>query len=217
MGPDAGTAIINGVALGFANAVPEGNIGLVAASGTGLQEVTSLIARQGGGVSQAVGVGGRDLSEAVGGIMMMESLMALQEDPDTQVLVLISKPPAPDVAEKVLDLVRASDKPTVVCFLGGDPSAVEAAGAVPATTLEEAALLAGRLAAGGQQPVGQVIAEIKRGLERRDEELKEPDMFKVLLHNDHYTTMEFVVEVLVYVFQKSGEEATQIMLNAANR
>ena len=172
MGPDAGTAIINGGALGFANAVPEGNIGLVAASGTGLQEVTSLIARQGGGVSQAVGVGGRDLSEAVGGIMMMESLMALQEDPDTQVLVLISKPPAPDVAEKVLDLVRASDKPTVVCFLGGDPSAVEAAGAVPATTLEEAALLAGRLAAGGQQPVGQVIAEIRRDLERRDEGLK---------------------------------------------
>jgi FdrA protein len=172
MGPDAGTAIINGVALGFANAVPEGNIGLVAASGTGLQEVTSLIARQGGGVSQAVGVGGRDLSEAVGGIMMMESLMALQEDPDTQVLVLISKPPAPGVAEKVLGLVRASDKPTVVCFLGGDPSAVEAAGAVPATTLEEAAFLAGRLAAGGQQPVGQVIAEIKRGLERRDEELE---------------------------------------------
>ena len=170
MGPDAGTVIINGVALGFANAVPEGSIGLVAASGTGLQEVTSLIARQGGGISQAVGVGGRDLSEAVGGIMMMESLMALQEDPNTQVLALISKPPAPGVAEKVLDLIRKSDKPTVVCFLGGDPSAVEAAGAIPATTLEEAALLAGRLAVGSQRSVEQVIAEIERELERRDEE-----------------------------------------------
>lgn len=172
MGPEAGTAIINGVALGFANAVPEGNIGLVAASGTGLQEVTSLIARHGGGVSQALGVGGRDLSEAVGGIMMMESLMALQEDPGTQVLVLISKPPAPSVAEKVLSLVRETDKPTVVCFLGGDPSAVEAAGAVPATTLEEAARLAARLAVGSQQPAEQVIAEIKRDLERRNEELE---------------------------------------------
>ncbi len=161
MGPDAGTAIINGVALGFANAVPAGPIGLVAASGTGLQEVTTLIARRGSGITQAVGVGGRDLSEAVGGIMMRMGLEALQDDPDTEVIVLVSKPPAPSVAGRVLGLVGQSDKPTVVCFLGGDAEAIEQAGGIPAATLEEAALLAVRLAR-GKKP--------KRGKLRRKQE-----------------------------------------------
>ncbi len=102
MGPDAGTAIINGVALGFANKVPRGNVGLVSAAGTGLQGVTCGLARRGAGVSQAIGVGGRDLSEAVGGAMMLQGLRALQEDPETAVIVLISKPPARAVAEKIL-------------------------------------------------------------------------------------------------------------------
>ena len=46
-----------------------------------------------------------------------------------------------------------------------------------------------------------------------DQEVDEPPMYKVMLLNDDYTTMEFVVEILVYVFQKSAEEATRIMLN----
>ena len=150
MGPDAGTAIINGVALGFANAVPRGNVGLVSAAGTGLQAVTCGIARAGAGVSQAIGTGGRDLSEAVGGMTMLAGLAALQGDPDTGVIVLISKPPAAPVAARVLAEVKRSAKPTVVCFLGADPGPIEAAGAIPATNLSQAAVaVPPRLATGG--------------------------------------------------------------------
>ena len=147
MGPDAGTAIINGVALGFANAVPRGSIGLVSAAGTGLQGVTSGIARRGAGVSQAIGTGGRDLGEAVGGRMMLQGLRMLQEDPETEVIVLISKPPAPAVAQKVLAAITKA-KPTIVCFLGADPGAIEKAGALPATTLTQAATIAASLTTG---------------------------------------------------------------------
>lgn len=149
MGPDAGTAIINGIGLGFANAVPRGPIGIVSAAGTGLQSVSSDIARRGSGVSQAIGTGGRDLSEAVGGRAMLAGLQALQADPHTAVIVLISKPPADPVAHKLLAQVRASQKPTVVCFLGADPGMIERAGAIPASTLEQAAAIAVALAQGG--------------------------------------------------------------------
>ena len=146
MGPDAGTAIINGVALGFANAVPRGSVGLVSAAGTGLQGVTCGLARAGAGVSQAIGTGGHDLSEAVGGATMLAGLAALQADPDTGVIVLISKPPAAAVAARVLAEVKRSNKPTVVCFLGADPGPIEAAGAIPATNLTQAAALAAAVA-----------------------------------------------------------------------
>ncbi len=153
MGPDAGTAIINGVALGFANAVPRGTVGIVSAAGTGLQGVSTGIARRGGaaaggvGVSQAIGTGGRDLSEAVGGMTMLQGLKMLQDDPETEVIVLISKPPAPSVAARILAAVDRK-KPTVVCFLGAEPAAIEAAGALPATTLTQAAVIAAALAQG---------------------------------------------------------------------
>lgn len=174
MGPDAGTAIINGVALGFANAVPRGRMGVVGAAGTGLQGVTSLITWEGEGISQAIGVGGRDLSEAVGGTMMMESIRALQADPQTEVLVLVSKPPHPTVAEKVLNLVGESDKPTVVVFLGGDQETIRQAGATPAATLEEAALVAVKLAR-GQDPIEAAITLAHRdeGLERLAGEIRQ--------------------------------------------
>lgn len=153
MGPDAGTAIINGVALGFANAVPRGKIGLVSAAGTGLQGVTCGIPRRGGagdsvGVSQAIGTGGRDLSEPVGGMMMLQGLRMLQQDPQTGIIVLISKPPAPSVAAKVLAALDRI-KPTVVCFLGAAPGEIEKAGGLPATTLTQAAAIAAALAKGG--------------------------------------------------------------------
>ena len=142
MGPDCGTAIIDGVPLGFANTVRRGPIGLVAASGTGLQQVTCLVDRFGSGVSQAIGVGGRDLDERVGGTMMLAGLERLAADPGTEAIVLISKPPAAPVARAVLDAVRDCRKPVVVNFLGGDPDAVRAAGAIPAATLEDAAVAA---------------------------------------------------------------------------
>src|SRR4051812_5904499 len=120
MGPDCGTALIGGAPLAFANAVPRGDIGIVSASGTGLQEVSCLIARLGAGVSHGIGVGGRDLDERVGALGMLAAIDALESDPQTRTLVLISKPPAPRVAREVLARVRRSSKGGVVCFLGAD-------------------------------------------------------------------------------------------------
>lgn len=120
MGPDCGTAIINGVPLGFANVVRSGAIGIAAASGSGLQEVTTQIHRLGGGVSQAIGTGGRDLYAAIGGITMLQALDVLAVDPATKVIAIVSKPPAPAVAQKVLARLAAIDKPAVVLFLGSE-------------------------------------------------------------------------------------------------
>lgn len=120
MGPDCGTAIINGVPLGFANVVRSGSIGIVAASGTGLQEVTTQIHRLGGGVSQAIGTGGRDVYAAIGGITMLQALDVLAADPATKVIAIVSKPPAPAVTEKVLARLAAIGKPAVVLFLGSN-------------------------------------------------------------------------------------------------
>lgn len=145
MGPDCGTAIINGTALAFANVVRRGPIGLVAASGTGLQEVTCLVDRGGSGVSQAIGIGGRDLSETVGGLMAKQGLAMLADDPDTEVIVLISKPPAQNVADALVEEVRRIEKPVVVNFLGSSRSGREN-GVTFAVTLEETATAALRLA-----------------------------------------------------------------------
>jgi succinyl-CoA synthetase alpha subunit len=157
MGPDCGTAIINGVALGFANVVPRGPVGIVSAAGTGLQEASTLLAKLGVGISQGIGTGGRDLKKQVGGLMMLEGLMALQADSETQALLLISKPPSPLVAERVLAQAQKGDKPTVVCFLGGDPAPVAAAGGIPARTLQEAAYLAAEAAGYEGPPADEMI------------------------------------------------------------
>ncbi len=143
MGPGAGTAILNGVALGFANVLPSGPVGIVSAAGTGLQEVSTLLARRGVGISQGIGTGGRDLKKEVGGIMMLVALQALQQDPATEVIVLISKPPADEVARVILEQASASSKPTVICFLGGEMgSMVMGPNVIPARTLQECSLLA---------------------------------------------------------------------------
>jgi FdrA protein len=118
MGPDCGTALIAGTPLAFANAVPRGDVGIVSASGTGLQEVSTLIARMGGGISHGIGVGGRDLDARVGALATLAALDALEHDPATSKIVLISKPPSPEVAQRVLERIRKSRKPCVVCFLG---------------------------------------------------------------------------------------------------
>ncbi|HKT57592.1 MAG TPA: acyl-CoA synthetase FdrA [Microbacterium sp.] len=120
MGPDCGTAIINGVGLAFSNAVRRGTIGIVGASGTGSQELSVRIHDFGGGVSQLIGTGGRDLSTEIGGISMIDGIKALDADPATSVIVVVSKPPAEDVAEKVLAVAGAASKPVVVTFLGSE-------------------------------------------------------------------------------------------------
>ena len=152
MGPDCGTAIINGVPLAFANVVKRGPIGVVGASGTGTQEVTSLIDQLGSGCSQVIGTGGRDLKSEIGGLMMLQSIDALIEDPETKVIVLISKPPAPEVAEKILQKVKLTSKPVVVDFIGGDQEMIKKAGAYACLTLEDTARKAVALAK-GETPV----------------------------------------------------------------
>ena len=118
MGPDCGTAIINGTPLAFANKVPVGDIGVIGASGTGTQEITCLIGQGGGGISQAIGVGGRDLKGEIGGITTLMALDALDRDPNTRHIVIISKPPTKVVANKVVERIRASKKSFTVCFIG---------------------------------------------------------------------------------------------------
>ncbi|MFE2088542.1 acyl-CoA synthetase FdrA [Streptomyces sp. NPDC057582] len=145
MGPDCGTAIINNVALCFGNAVRPGSVGVVAASGTGAQEVSVRIHALGAGVSQLIGTGGRDLSEQVGGIMMIDGIRAFAADPATSVIVLVSKPPAPSVEKKVLAEIATAGKPVVVYFVGGSEEAVVAAGGHFASGSQDAALQAVRL------------------------------------------------------------------------
>jgi len=148
MGPDCGTAIIGGLPLGFANVVRRGEIGVVAASGTGLQQVTCLIDLMGAGISQAIGTGGHDLSRDVGGISFLQGLQALAGDDSTRVIVLISKPPAPEVAAAVLAAARDAGKPVVVNFLGADPQSIAGPRLTPVKTLEDAALAAVALSRG---------------------------------------------------------------------
>ena len=148
MGPDCGTAIINGVPLAFANVVKRGPIGAVGASGTGLQQVTVLVDRLGLGISQAIGTGGRDLHSKIGGISMSKGLRDLAADPATQVIVLISKPPAAEVAERILSAARKAGKPVVVNFLGADPSKISGGNLHGARTLEDAARAAVAIARG---------------------------------------------------------------------
>jgi FdrA protein len=118
MGPDCGTALLAGIPLGFANEVARGSIGAVAASGTGLQEFSVLVAGGGGGLSHGIGVGGRDLSDDIGGITTLMAIDALEEDPETNRIVLISKPPGPATARTVLARLAQCRKPVTVCFLG---------------------------------------------------------------------------------------------------
>ncbi|MFK7890117.1 MAG: acyl-CoA synthetase FdrA [Granulosicoccus sp.] len=141
MGPDCGTCIINGVPLAFANKLPGGNIGIVGASGTGIQEISCLLAHQGLGVSHAIGVGGRDMSAGVGGLSTLMALDALHSDSATKHIVVICKPPAREVAERVLQRIADSKKTHTLCFIGGEQPDLPA-NVQWADTLHEAARLA---------------------------------------------------------------------------
>ena len=138
LGPDCGTAIIGGTPLAFANRVPRGDIGLIGASGTGLQEVSCLLAVAGRGISQAIGVGSRDLGREVGALSTLAAIDLLDADPATARIVLISKPPHPEVVATVLARVGESRKRFTLCFLGADAMALPR-NASTAATLSAAA------------------------------------------------------------------------------
>ena len=137
MGPDCGTAYLNGTGIGFYNVVPRGRIGIVAASGTGLQAVASRLATQGEGVSHGIGVGGRDLSAEVGGAMSLFALESLAGDPTTEAIILISKPPHPTVLPRLEAAMARTGKPVVACVLGANPPPGSAA--LWVETLDDAA------------------------------------------------------------------------------
>ncbi|MDR2390471.1 MAG: hypothetical protein LBE84_02165 [Planctomycetota bacterium] len=154
MGPDCGTAIIDGTPLAFANRVRKGPIGAVGASGTGLQEVTCLLDRMGVGVGQAYGTGGRDLKDAIGGIATLAALDRLGGDPAVEALVILGKPPGMATRKKLLAKIREIDKPAFVHYLGAEDYAdEEKAGMATARDLEELAVkAAGQVRPGARLP-----------------------------------------------------------------
>jgi FdrA protein len=147
LGPDCGTAIVGGTGLGFANRVRRGEVGVVAASGTGLQAFCAHLDALGGGISQALGTGGRDLQAAVGGLTAQQALATLAADAATRVLVLLSKPPAPAVVARLLALARRSGKPLVAWLLGLPAPARRVGDVWFAASPADAAELATRLCA----------------------------------------------------------------------
>ena len=145
MGPDCGTAIIDGVPLAFANQVSRGPVGIVGASGTGLQEVICLLDRLGVGISQAYGTGGRDLKDDVGGLTAVAALRRLERDPTTRIIVLLGKPPGKKTRAMLVELLPRLGKPVFVHYLGAsDHAQEEAAGLHSAKDLTDLAVLAAR-------------------------------------------------------------------------
>jgi len=163
MGPDCGTAIVAGIGLGFANVVRRGPVGVVASSGTGLQEFTCLVHRAGSGISHALGTGSRDLSDAIGGISTLAAVRALELDQGTRAIVVLSKPPGARTLPSLMAALAGCSKPTVVCLLG------LAADALPrgprplvARTLDEAATMALRAIGASDLPEVQSVVDVRR-------------------------------------------------------
>ncbi|HKA51852.1 MAG TPA: protein FdrA [Candidatus Dormibacteraeota bacterium] len=162
MGPGAGTAMLGGTGVGFANVVTRGRVGIVAAAGTGAQEVMCLLDRWGAGISHVIGVGGRDVSIEVGGRMASLALSALNDDEGTDALLLVSKPPAPEVARSLLREGRR-DKPLVAALLGladspGDPPELPLRGVGVCRSLEGAALSTVRILGLPRPRLGEGLA-----------------------------------------------------------
>lgn len=145
MGPDCGTAAFAGVPLAFGNVCAPGSIGVVGASGTGTQEIMTQVDRLGAGVSHAIGLGGRDLSAAVGGRTALTALRALDADPGTDVIVLVSKPPAPEVRARVEEVAQRLSTPVVTIFIGSRGAGHDG-NITAASTLADAAARAVELA-----------------------------------------------------------------------
>lgn len=171
MGPDCGTSILHEVPIAFANVVEKGNIGIVGASGTGIQEISTIISRQGGGISEAIGTGGRDLSADVGAITAIRGLEVLDRDPETDVIVFVSKPPAPEVRDHVVEVFKTLSKPVVAVFMGEKPRE-DHDNVHFAWTLEETALSAFELARNNESDLKRIVNETE-GIEKIKENRKQ--------------------------------------------
>lgn len=169
MGPDCGTGIIQTTPVAFTNYVNPGSIGIIGASGTGIQEVTTIIDRLGEGVTNAIGIGGRDLNAKIGGITMMDMIDAMEEDDTVKVLVIISKPPAKEVRDKISARLSNFSKPVVTLFVGEKPAYHEE-NFYHAYTLDEAARLAVGLVRG--EKIADAVADVDESLFYKAEENK---------------------------------------------
>lgn len=167
MGPDCGTSLIGGVGIGFANAVRRGAIGAIAAAGTGLQEFTCMVHNAGYGISHGIGTGGRDLSDAVGGLTTLAAFDALENDPSTSVIVILSKPPGVKTLSKLVDRIKTCKKPVICCFLG-IPNKIEGEGIVfkRAAIIDDAVRLA----------ITEIDSEFSNPLRSIDEKKKSTDL-----------------------------------------
>ncbi len=145
MGPDCGTAIIGGVGLGFTNRVARGPVGIVAASGTGTQELCALLDRSSIGISHAIGVGSRDMTSTVGGRMTLQALDRLADDPGTHLVTVVSKPPDKQVASQLIEHAGRIGKPVVLALMGGDPELESTDRVMVTSSLEEATSIVGQV------------------------------------------------------------------------
>ena len=157
MGPDCGTGIIQGVPIAFTNKVSKGSIGIIGASGTGIQELTTIIDRLGEGVTNAIGIGGRDLNAKIGGITMMDMIDAMEDDDTVKVLVIVSKPPAKEVRDRISARLSSFSKPVVTLFVGEKPEYHEE-NFYHCYTLDEAARKAVSLVRGTEIP--EAVADV---------------------------------------------------------
>lgn len=172
MGPDCGVGLIEGVALGAGSIVRPGPVGIVGASGSGAQEVSCIVERQGLGVTSIIGTGGHDLLPEIGGITMHAGMRRLDDDPDTKVIVLVSKLANLDVMAKILSAADRLSKPVVAIFLGADASLFEGHSVYPAYSLEEAALKAVELCTGNKPDAGYTDEQIAKLVSERVSALK---------------------------------------------
>lgn len=167
MGPDCGTGIIQGVPIAFTNHVRTGRIGVIGASGTGIQEITTIIDHLGEGVSNAIGTGGRDLSSDIGGITMLDTLNAMELDTQVEIVVIISKPPAKEVRDKIVKRLSSYKKPVVTLFLGEKPE-IHEENFYHAYTLDEAARIAVSLLRDGKISENDYQVTIPKGFDKED-------------------------------------------------
>ncbi len=159
MGPDCGTSLISGKGIGFANAVRKGSIGVIGASGTGLQEFTCQIHNAGLGISQAIGTGTNDVSDQIGGITSFLAVEALEADPETKLITFISKPPGKNFQGALIKRLNECSKPAVCCFLGSETNSNQGGKIKFAGTIDEAVAWAQHITAGDPEPVEPGLTE----------------------------------------------------------
>jgi succinyl-CoA synthetase alpha subunit len=141
MGPEAGTSIINGTVLGFGNHVRRGNIGIIGASGTGIQESSTLLDMYRSGISHAIGVGGRDMLKENGGLMTLQAIEAFENDPETKVVLLVSKPVDSDARNMIVNTIKnEAKKKYALCLIGDKEDIVDSDQIVFAKSIQSSIL-----------------------------------------------------------------------------